>query len=844
LHVEMETENNIRLGMSPVEARRRALVVFGGVEHTKEQVRDERHTRWLEQLAADLRFALRGFRMRPGFTFGVVTLIALGVGVNTGIFSVMNHVLLYPLPYADGNRMVEFTAQAGGGTVMITPMQEQVDQWRARGRAVQDIIVFRWNDYQLGDSTKGPTETLHGALITPGAVAFTGAKPLLGRDISAQDTLSDAPPVALIAHSLWQSRFGGNGSIVGQSILLDGTPHTVIGILPPKFKLPFVDGDQIFSALRSSGGNRPIDAMAKLRPGASVEQANRELTSIFTTLDKRVGQDPPRVMRAADWVSKSTKRVVYIMFVAVFIVLAIACANVANLLLSRAWSRRREFAIRAAMGAGRPRLIRQMFTESMLLSIVGGVAGIGIAFVTLKTILAVQPGLSGDFDGTRIEPHVFLWALGLSLLTGILFGLAPAMFVAGERADDALKSGTPTAPGSKTARHVRGALVVAEVALSAVLLVASGLMVRTIVAMQRANYGIQPAGLWGVHLNISDKQIGDSIARQGVAQAILQRVRAVPGVQGATYSTSLPPHFATGMGEMEIEGRPVSSNDSLRAISMLMVRPELFSLAGIRILQGRAFADDRSARDFMQKNTEVVVNESFAKRFWPNGDALGKKVRRGGGPWATIVGVAADVHVPGDTRVLKKTQFYQALAGAPTRATLVVRSIAPMNVMLPSIEAAVAEASPRVKVDKPESSEMFLTAARSMHKFTLTLIGAFAALALLLAAFGLHAVIAYSVGQRAREIGIRVALGAQSSDVMQMVIAQGMRLAVVGIAFGAVGGYITAGAMRAMLYDVAPSDPLTLGATMATLALVALVASYMPARRALRVDPVDALRSE
>jgi predicted permease len=531
------------------------------------------------------------------------------------------------------------------------------------------------------------------------------------------------------------------------------------------------------------------------------------------------------------------------MFGAVFIILVVACANVANLLMARAWSRQREFAIRTAMGASRGRLVRQVFTESVLLAVIGGALATAVGRLTLKILVASRPQSALDFEGARLEPTVLAWCFGLAVCTGIVFGLAPAFFVSAHRVGDSLKNGTRAAAGSAGARRTRGALVIAEVALSAVLLVASGLLLRSVVAMSRADIGVTTQGLWGVSVNVA--AVGDSIARQGAFDGILKRVRAVPGVQNATIALGVPPYFGIGMNQVEIEGRPTKPSDSLMAVNMNVARSDIFSIAGIRIVAGRPFTNESRPVDLFGQTGEIVVNETFAKRFFPDGKALGGRVRRGPGLFSTIVGIAADVVIPGDQRGARtKTQFYSSIGAAPRRAVLLVRSRGSMAAMLPSIEAAVHEVAPLAKVSDERTSESFVAAQRSGHRFLLMLLGTFAGLALLLAAFGLHAVISYAVHQRTREIGVRVALGAQASDVSRMIVGQGLRLSVIGIVLGTAGGWFVARTMRALLYDVGPNDPVTMSVTAAMLVAVAVLASYAPARRALRIDPVDALRSE
>jgi predicted permease len=460
-------------------------------------------------------------------------------------------------------------------------------------------------------------------------------------------------------------------------------------------------------------------------------------------------------------------------------------------------------------------------------------------------LVVAQPVRLSYIEFARLDGVVILWGVGLTLATGILFGLAPAAFVAGQRAAESLKAGARSAAGNRAARRFRGGLVVAEIALSVVLLVASGLLVRTMSAMVNANIGMQPHGLWGVTINLGAKQIGDSIARVGTLNAVVERVRSLPGVEGVVRAVTVPPHFGIGMAKLEIEGHSISDSDSLKSIRFASADPALLRLAGIRILEGRVYDPDPTPSDLMRARTGVVVNATFARRFWPSGGAVGARIRRGEMPWTTIVGVAEDVRVPSPrASAIDETQFYDAMPAAPKRVSLVIRSIPTMAMLLPSVEAAIRAVNPLIKIGKAESADMYVANERAMHRATLLLIGSFAGLALLLAAFGLHAVIAYGVSQRTREIGVRVALGAQAQDVIGLVVGQGIRLAVVGVVLGGVGGVLAARAMRALLYQVAPSDPVTLIGVGGLLAVVAIVASYAPARRAAGVDPVEALRAE
>ncbi|HSQ29897.1 MAG TPA: ABC transporter permease [Gemmatimonadaceae bacterium] len=847
LHLDLEIENNVRLGMSPDAARRAALVAFGGVESAKEGVRDERPLRWLEHAAGDVRFALRGFRKNPGFALAVIVLIALGVGANAAIFSVINHVMLRPIPFHDGNRMVEFVATGSRGMVLIEPLRSDIDQWRARAHAVDRVTLVRQSQFEFGDSTRGALENLSGAMITPGMSAFTGMHPLFGRDIASADTLSDAPLVALLGYGFWQRHFGGARAVIGRAIWLNGQLHTVIGVVPRGFGVPFIDGDQIFTALRSTGPNQVVDAIGKLRNGVSIEEANRELAAIVNQarapsdrLHSTADRDIPKLVRGIDLVNGDLKRTLLLMFGAVWVVLLIACANVANLAMVHAWSRQREFAIRTAIGAGRGRLVRQVVTECMLLSMIGGGCGLAIAMASTRLMVRSVPRLT-DVQDIHVDGIVIGWALSIALCTGLLFSSAPAVWVAGQRAVVALKAGARAAGTSRTARRFRAALIVVEIALSVVLLAGAGLLVRTLIAMQRADVGMDPSGLIGVSIRLTDPKLTNPMDRRAALRAALDEIRKLPQVEGAALAMTLPPDFGLGLGGVQIEGRTSAAGDSLGFAAVNASTGNLFSLSRIRLLRGRAFTDDRSAGDLLAGN-EVVVNESFAQRFWPGSNAIGKRIKTAR-TWATIVGIARDVRVPGARRA-NLPQIYERTAGAPPFGTIVVRSTLPMATLVPRITQAVHTANPFIKIGDAKSADATIANARELQRIVLVLLGTFAGLALVITAFGLHAVIAYAVGQRTREIGVRVALGAQAADISRLVFGQGLALTSSGLMIGVAAALAATRSLRGMLYGVQPTDAATITAVAIVLGIVALAASYTPARRAGRIDPIDALKSE
>ena len=559
LHLELETEENVRRGMAPDEARRRALVAFGGVEQTKEAVRDERETRWLDEISADLRYALRGFERQPWFAATAVLLLALGIGANVAIFSVVHRLILRPLPFPDGNRMVFLQATSGHGALISGSRRQFVDDWRARARNVVDITMVDERAYSIGDTARSP-ERAWGAAIPPGALAFTGVHPALGRDIAAAGHAHERAARGAVERRSCGSAYSARHGRRSAARFYSTARHTrssvccrptsafrssAAALCSPRFR-------------RRPAGDREITAIAKLADHRDVDDANRELAGVFNSIPrpKNSISDPPRLLRAVDLLGRQYRLIVEVLFGAVGFVLLIACANVANLVLARAWARQREFAVRAAMGAGAARLVRQVFTESILLAIVAGALSLAVAALALRLIVAAQPPHSTELNSARLDGAVLVWSLAISIVAGLVFGLAPALFLARRDSAEVLKDGTRTATGSRTARHVRSGLVVLEVALSVVLLIGSGLLIRTLVAMQRMDFGIEPRHLAAVSLSLTDKQFTLEGKRDAL-HVLLDRVRAVPGVEQATLADRLPPDYVTGASPIEIQGRTV-----------------------------------------------------------------------------------------------------------------------------------------------------------------------------------------------------------------------------------------------------------------------------------------------
>jgi predicted permease len=858
-HIESHVQRLRAEGMSEEAAMKAALQRFGDRDDLRAYCSNlaarrepgRRIRRWFDELAQDLRFAFRQIRRAPGFAATAVLILAIGIGATTGVYSVVHHLLIDPLPFPDGNRMVTLSSMTGRGQVYVQPNRHLLAAWRDQSTVVEHTLIYETLSLTLGDTSQSshpssarPANELSAAAVPPSLFTFLGTKPIRGRPILASDTLADAPPVVLFAERVWRSRFGGT-NIVGTKVNLNGTMHTVIGVLPDGFGIPFTfshtDGEEAFVALRGVARGR-AGAIGKLRPGKSISDANREVAALFPPKSElNTYDEPARISRQVDLVSKSRKQMILMLFGAVALVLLIACANVANLLMVRSWSRQREFAVRTALGAGRRRIARQVLTESLVLSLFSGAMGFGLAFIALDGIRAALPNGAKDYSDVHLDAAAALWSTALAILTGLLFGLLPALAAARSNANESLKGGVHTAVGNAGARRVRAAFVVAEVALSVVLLSGAGLLVRTLAALRDVDPGFQSHGLETAEVPLFAKSLADTGVRRAALGAALAAVRAIPGVRDALFVPIGPPDLGVTMGGLEVEGRVTAAADSLQIVAMGMGPPEMFAFTGIPIRRGRTFS---SAGD-----GEIIINESLARRLWPNGDALGARMRRAHQQWQTVVGIAGDVRLPGkeaaNPQINLDLQLYLPAPPVPSRSTsLMVRGDLPLATLTAGIQQALHDAHPALKLGEVTTADSVIEESFATQRFVLNLLGTFALLAVVLAAIGLHAVISYDVARRTREIGVRVALGAQSGEVTTLVIGQSLRVAGVGVLVG-VGGAVAAGqALQALLYGVRPTDPVTLSVVGITFLGIAIAATYAPARRAAKLDPVEALRAD
>ena len=850
-HLDMRVAELEARGLAPERAHAEAMRRFGDVSDAKEYCRtmDERFTHeeqrraWFAEFGSDVRFAARQLRHSPIFATLAILTLALGIGATTAIFSVVNRLVLDPIPYPGGDRIVNLSRTNKEGNLYVTPNPRLVKEWRASVKSLEGIATFGWNDVSLAGSDE-PEEVKAGA-ISAELLPLLQVNPVLGRGFLTEDTRIGAPGVVMLGYGLWQRRFAGARDVLGQSLTIDGKPYTIVGVMPRDFVAPFMDGGArpLWMPLIDDPDARGAQAIGKMRVGTDRARLDKELSDVLTAL----GAESPefrewkaKASRPEDYLG-STRDTLFILLGAVGMVLLIACANVANLLLARASTRQREFAIRAALGAGRWRIIRQLLTESALLALAGGALGLFVANRGLAIIIALRPDRLSELDEVRLSPTVLLVSLGLTILTGILFGLAPALFAAARDIGHSLKSASRSASGHHGMRRLRNLLVIGEVTLSVLLLVGAGLLIRTMVQINRADLGFESRGLTAARIQLPEKKYSSAEMRRIAFGQLLDRVRAIPGMSEVTWAMGVPPRSGVSFGQLEVDGATVKENERSAALWAQWGNSDYFRVLRLPLVAGRPFSTDTSVR-------EVIISEAMAKRFWPGTSAVGRRLRLNPkSPWETVVGVAKNVTVPSTGRKaigVSDFQLYWRFTGDFESATLLFRTTAPVTDLTRRLTREISAFDAGIRVREITGVDVALAKELAGPKFNMSLLVAFAGLALVLATVGLYGVIAYSVSQRTREMGIRLALGAGQPAVLRLVLSQGARLTVLGLIAGLAAAAALTRVMVGMLYGVSPLDPLTFVLVGGILGFVAVFASYFPARRATQVDPVIALRAE
>ena len=870
-HLESRIEAFMAEGMTRDEAWARALGEFGDLRSAHEQLAaidrrrlgQEHRAEWWDALVQDVRFAARTLTKQRGFTLAVLLTLALGIGATTAIFSVVDGVLLRPLPYPNHDRLVLVwgTARLGGEPQVDLPFPPgNFTDLRERSRSFEALAAFRSWAFTLGDGDE--TELVPGARVSPELFTVLGVKPMLGRALTPADDQPGAAGVVLMGHALWQRRFGSDPGVIGRQITLNGERFTVVGVMPSGFQFPrgaelpsgfqFAPRTQLWSTLgippdqAADRSTWNLAVAGLLRPSVSQARARAEVAAVM----RRIGEENRMasielsgdVIGMRDHSVQSVRSALLLLFGAVGLVLLIACANVTNLLLARTAGRQRELAVRAALGAGRARLVRQLLTENVILALVGGAIGVAGAFVLRGVLLALAPADVPRLDDIAMDLRVGGAALLVSLMAGSLFGLLGARHVGRAGAAAALREGGRG--GGSVRSRLRHTLIAGEVALSLVLLVSAALFLQSFVRMQRVEPGFDPEGVVTADLFIPinpQRAIADQAPHwRTVVQSFLERSRALPGVIASGVVSTLPLTGAWESTVFTIESKPDASTGERPSAQYAIVTPGYFQAMAMRVAGGRAFDE----RDRADAQPVAMVSEAAARRLWRGGSPIGERVRIFDSTSRVVVGIVSDVRQRSLADDIEPMVYLPAAQFPIGGGALVVRSsgdptslVSALRRELRAVDATAALSNARALTD-------VVGASLAQRRFGVMVVGFFAASALVLAAVGLYGVIAYTVGQRTHEIGIRMALGAQRRDVLLMVLRQGLVLALAGLAIGTAGALMLSSVLQRQLFAVRAADPVTYLSIGALLLVTALVASYVPARRATRVDPVGAIRGE
>jgi putative ABC transport system permease protein len=793
----------------------------------------------------DLRFALRMLAKKPGFTLLATAALALGIGANSAIFSVVDTVLLRPLPLQDPDRLVIVSANSSVIGRFSTSAPDFAD-WREQNKVFEGIAAYSRATYNLVGS--GEPERLTAMGVTPDFFSVLAARPLLGRGFRTEEGQRGNEHVAVLSEELWRRRFGADPGILGKPLLLDGQSTAVVGVMPRGLNLPRAVElwtPVVLNLAETERGNHFLNTVARLKHGVSVEQAAAEMNAIAKRLEQ---QHPDSNAGWSTLVSPLYEEVVgkvrpalLVLLGAVALVLLIACANVANLLLARAATRQREIAVRKALGASRGRLVRQFLTESVLLSLLGAVLGLLLAFWGTDLLQAVRPRDLPRVEGLGIDGRVLGFTLLLSLVTGTLFGLVPALHATDPALNEILKEGSGKSTPGWRGHRARSGLVIAEVALVLVLLVGAGLLIKSFDRLLDVDPGFDPTNVLTLRVSLPDGTYPDGGRRAGFYREAARRIGALPGVEAVGLIHRLPLDFSDTQFDFEIEGRPAPPPGQQLSTHLRSIGSDSLRALGIPVLRGRGLSESET----WDKPGLVLINEAMARRFWPGEDPLGRRVHFGtDDPWLTIVGIVGDMRINDLGKEPVPMTFVQYQTWPTAEMAFVLRTPRAPGSLADAVRDQMRSLDPGLPLYDVNTLEQIVSQSMASRRFNLSVFGLFAVLALVLAVIGIYGVMSSTVTERTREVGIRMALGAERRAVVGLILGQGMGLVLAGLALGLLGAFGVTRVLSSLLYGVSPNDPAVFAGVALLLSAVAMLATYLPARRASRVDPMVALRHE